>query len=232
MIEIPEIFRLPASGQQTSYYSGDDGEIRAGWRHYRFTTSGNLVIDAHTGLMWVREVPRIVPGGSAASVPAPRGAWSASANYLPGDVVEFEGNAAFFHVATLASGPAHGGSVAPDDSSAWTPTVWTTSATNLTSWPTFTWSAALDACNALVYGGFGDWRLPNLLELLSLVNYGSSPMCYSEFPNNPVAPPWYFWSSTTHPGDVSKAGQCYYNSMTTGASAKTSLLYVRPVRTL
>jgi len=33
------------------------------------------------------------------------------------------------------------------------------------------WAAAVTNCNALDYGGYTDWRLPNIRELTSLINY-------------------------------------------------------------
>jgi len=41
------------------------------------------------------------------------------------------------------------------------------------------WATATNFCAQLEYGGFSDWRLPNITELYSLVDYGN---------NNPVLP--------------------------------------------
>jgi hypothetical protein len=41
-----------------------------------------------------------------------------------------------------------------------------------TSGGTFTWRQALQYCEDLTFAGHGDWRLPNVLELLSIVDYG------------------------------------------------------------
>ena len=55
------------------------------------------------------------------------------------------------------------------------------------------WNDALVYCENLNYGGYTDWRLPNINELISLVNYeAKSPA--SDFPNMPSKT---FWSSTT-----------------------------------
>lgn len=47
------------------------------------------------------------------------------------------------------------------------------------------------------YGGFSDWRLANIIELVSLVNYGvSAPSIYTDvFDNYPYG--YYIWSANT-----------------------------------
>jgi hypothetical protein len=62
-----------------------------------------------------------------------------------------------------------------------------------------TWQAALKYCESLDFGGHDDWRLPNVLELQSIVDYGSSsaPMIYPVF----GALPNHTWSSTSAVGN-------------------------------
>lgn len=59
-----------------------------------------------------------------------------------------------------------------------------------------TWNQALlnvDSCNV---GDYNDWRLPNIKELLSLVDYGQKdPTLTSDHPFTYI--PGYYWSSTT-----------------------------------
>ncbi len=44
------------------------------------------------------------------------------------------------------------------------------------------WNAAIDYALALDFAGFTDWRIPNILELLSIVNFGdSTPSSYATF---------------------------------------------------
>lgn len=63
------------------------------------------------------------------------------------------------------------------------------------------WQAAVEAANALVYAGFDDWRLPNVNELQTLVDFGRAAPALDPraFPEPFAAlPSPYFWSSTTH----------------------------------
>jgi hypothetical protein len=93
-----EIYRLPKTGQTTSYATGDDGYYKIGITspNPRFTLIGELcVYDNLTELMWTK-------------------------------------NANLFGQET--------------------------------------WAIALWNCNDLDYAGYTDWRLPNRLELLSLVD--------------------------------------------------------------
>ena len=57
-----------------------------------------------------------------------------------------------------------------------------------------TWKEALSYCENLSYAGKSDWRLPNINELASLLNYDRASAPYSDFPD---MPPSSFWSSTT-----------------------------------
>ena len=61
------------------------------------------------------------------------------------------------------------------------------------------WSDALAYCENLTYAGYSDWRLPNINELLSLVNYEEYDPA-SDFPDMPSE---YFWSSSTRLSAIS-----------------------------
>jgi hypothetical protein len=97
----------------------------------------------------------------------------------------------------------------------------------------YTWQNAQDVfikeLNDTVFGGFSDWRIPNLKELASIVNSGRyNPAINTDyFPNTMSS---NYWSSTTvasHPGLAWRVGfsngDVYYG-------IKSLALYVRAVR--
>lgn len=112
--------------------------------------------------------------------------------------------------------------------------VWTQNA-NLFS--QLNWSNALVSCNGLANGSpglsdgsnIGDWRLPNVKELQSLINYGSINPALPDHPFTDVKP-YYYWSSTTY-AEISSYGWfvSFYNGSTL-KDAKNIPLYVWCVR--
>ena len=66
-----------------------------------------------------------------------------------------------------------------------------------------TWANAITNCEALDYAGHNDWRLPNIKELVSIVNFSRQipavdPTIFT------VAPTYFdYWSSTTSSYDTS-----------------------------
>jgi len=67
------------------------------------------------------------------------------------------------------------------------------------------WQEALDACNNLLFGSYDDWRMPNIVELVSLKDHENSGIMF------PVGHPFsnvsqgYYWSSTTNGDEPSRA---------------------------
>ena len=91
------------------------------------------------------------------------------------------------------------------------------------------WQNAVDSCSDLVYGGYSDWRLPNPIELQSMVDDGTySPAIDSMAFRGTAAS--YYWTSATHQTDSDSAR---YVDFTTGYMSfyrKTQGSYVRCVR--
>jgi hypothetical protein len=103
---------------------------------------------------------------------------------------------------------------------------------------TETWANALAsaaACNASGgFAGYTDWRLPNVRELHSLIDF-----------SQPTAAPWialpsghpftgvqsnYYWSSTTYANGTGSAWYVYLGDGYVYYDDKTYSVYVWPVR--
>ena len=106
---------------------------------------------------------------------------------------------------------------------------------SVNEWGTMTtWKAALQTCATLNYGGYTDWRLPNVKELLSLLdftydsNLGVALINAIAFPNST---PGNVWSATT---PFAVPGRAYSVDFWWGAAVTSSKAddneYVRCVR--
>jgi hypothetical protein len=83
------------------------------------------------------------------------------------------------------------------------------------------WEESLVYCEALELGGYDDWRLPDVKELQSIVDYTRSPATSGSAAIDPIFetstivdeggdPNWpFFWSSTTHASQVSGGAAAY-----------------------
>lgn len=97
-------------------------------------------------------------------------------------------------------------------------------------WGAIDWYSAINACNNMADDGqnlldgsqIGDWRLPNIRELLSLFDYTSRGM-----PAPFVGPTdWQCWSSTTAAyNNGTPAWYLYFSFGWTGAATKTRTDY-------
>jgi hypothetical protein len=90
------------------------------------------------------------------------------------------------------------------------------------------WQTALHSAATLSLGGYDDWRLPNINEMLSLVDYGAySPAINVAFP---VAAASNYWSSTTYAGNPETAWYINFNDGFVSHSEKLNAFSMRAVR--
>lgn len=118
--------------------------------------------------------------------------------------------------------------------------MWTTNA-NLPS-GTRTWQQALDyiaGMNSGAYSNYGytDWRLPNVVELLSLVHHeNSNPALPGNHPFSNVqsAAATYYYTSNTYPGYANPSSGVWivelHNGGVASGASKAGTRYVWPVR--
>jgi hypothetical protein len=89
------------------------------------------------------------------------------------------------------------------------------------------WQDAVDYCEDLNFAGHDDWRLPERIELRSIVDYGRA---------NPAMDPVFsyqlsrYWSVTTNANDTDFAWHIIFTYGGDGNYFKTSSYFVRCVR--
>lgn len=89
-----------------------------------------------------------------------------------------------------------------------------------------TWPELLEYCENLEYGGFSDWRMPNISELRSLINYEKSYPA-SDFPDMPSD--WLISSTTQFSADTVE-GVLFETGLESGLYKSGSAGRVRCVR--
>jgi len=96
------------------------------------------------------------------------------------------------------------------------------------------WAQSITACEGLTYAGHSDWRLPNVKELVSVLDYAlAAPYVDPYF--FPAIVLNYYWTSTT---SINNTTFAYYANLSSGTSypniaarSKTSYKhYIWPVR--
>ena len=92
-----------------------------------------------------------------------------------------------------------------------------------------TWEAALSHCESLSLGGFSDWRVPHIKELLSIVDFSRLFVSINQtyFPNTK---PDGYWSSTTYVMDTAKTFFVRFDYGSAIDTDKVDNHYVRCVR--
>lgn len=91
------------------------------------------------------------------------------------------------------------------------------------------WDTAVIYANALDLGGFTDWRLPNIKELMSIVDYNTANIAIdlSKFPATTTG---YYWSATTNKGLTTLAWTILFSTGSVSVIPKSGSRYLRCVR--
>jgi len=230
---VPKDYTILTTGQ----YSGTSNIVINGKTH---ALSNNCVKDLRTGLMWARYVPTGDIG------PAADGKlfWEQWPLANKTDISFDAGTkvinsvAGQFDTAALCVGRKVAITGAAQAGNNQTVTVTAITANNMTVSENIVDEAAgasvslatvddliwdaLDQANANSLGGYNDWRIPNYLELPSIVNLGNCNPCIDTtlFPSTPAT---HHWTASTGPCSSSSAfyvhfsyGRVYYGNKQTG----------------
>ncbi len=90
------------------------------------------------------------------------------------------------------------------------------------------WTEAVSYCQELSLGGKTDWRLPDIKELQSIVDYRIvSPAIDTRIFLGTLG---FFWSATINASDSGKAWSVYFTTGEISSFSNSSFFYVRCVR--
>ena len=183
---------LPPTGQSVEYVAGDDGTYEAGWpsnssgRFAVATIDGDdLVYDAATGLWWAADSEKEGCGGDGVTAPG-KFSWETPNAWEAGeyadDSIVIHGTSTYQNTlgGPTSNEPPHGDWTLRND---YTKGAVEYAATHL---------------NVAGWGGFKDWRLPNVLELFSVRDIGAENGAIAEFTNFPANA--YYMSSSSRQG--------------------------------
>jgi hypothetical protein len=91
------------------------------------------------------------------------------------------------------------------------------------------WNGAIDGALASTQGGFTDWALPNINQLVSICNFSiatNSLLNYSPFNIAITSASDRVWTSTTLPNSTASAYTLQSNSTFAGSGKSTSQSYI------
>ncbi|GAI92181.1 unnamed protein product [marine sediment metagenome] len=88
-------------------------------------------------------------------------------------------------------------------------------------------------CEELIFGGYNDWRLPNLFEMISLFKGGiDDPSAHDVEFDNWVSS-WTFWCSTINFADTDRGHHIWFqHGLTVEVIPRTASEHFLPVRSL
>ena len=95
------------------------------------------------------------------------------------------------------------------------------------------WFDAISFCNALNFSGFNNWRLPNVLELITMCNFSvRNPSVWDTFTNIQTAEASRYWTSSTYKTLTTQAWYISFLDAYASAQNKTQGQHLWPVRTI
>ena len=95
---------------------------------------------------------------------------------------------------------------------------------------TAVWTDALLSCENSTFAGYSDWRLPNVRELASIVDYGAANAPFINTTAFPGTQSNGYWTSTTYMPTTTKAWDVFFDFGNVSIGNKTTNNYVRCVR--
>ncbi len=91
------------------------------------------------------------------------------------------------------------------------------------------WLTAITYCEGLSLGGRSDWRLPNINELGSILDYNKSSIPSIDSTTFPNTQSKFYWSSSTYAQDTNYAWFVDFGSGEILSVTKNSIIYTRCV---